>query len=160
MASCCVRRALVSDILNSNSPPPSRAPFKRPQAPLLVEHSQSRVGLGGARGTAGTGKLEAIGQSAADVVGLDWHTDIGAARQALGLNVRVQGNVDPLVLFGTEGVIRDAVASCCRRAGRRGHILNVGHGVIQETPEENVALFCQLARESAALFDVRQPVAA
>jgi uroporphyrinogen decarboxylase len=91
-------------------------------------------------------------------VGLDWHHDMALARETLGPNVRVQGNVDPLILMGTDDVIREAVADCCRRAGPKGHILNVGHGVVQRTPEENVALFCQLARESAAFFsDARQP---
>eukprot|EP00884_Botryococcus_braunii_P021085 jgi/Botrbrau1/7660/Bobra.0159s0102.1 len=119
----------------------------RPQAPLIF-HANG-----------GTGKLELIGGCAADVVGLDWQTEMGAAREILGSDIRVQGNVDPMVLFGTEETVREAVATCCRRAGPKGHILNVGHGVQQGTPEENVGLFCQLARESASLFaDARQPV--
>ena len=53
-----------------------------------------------------------------------------------------------MILFGTEKNIRDAVATCFKEAGPQRHILNVGHGVAEGTPEENVALFCQLARES------------
>ena len=74
------------------------------------------------------------------------------ARAALGPRTTVQGNVDPMVLFGTEADIRQAVATCLSEAGPRGHILNVGHGVAQGTPEENVKLFCQLAHESGAFF--------
>eukprot|EP00897_Mesotaenium_endlicherianum_P007618 jgi/Mesen1/6885/ME000353S05914 len=97
----------------------------------------------------GTGKLHQIAQGCtADVVGLDWATEIGAARETFGPDRVIQGNVDPMILFGPEEAIRAAVADNIRQAGSRRHILNVGHGVIQGTPEEAVALFCQLARES------------
>lgn len=99
----------------------------------------------------GTGKLHLLatpGACPADVVGLDWHTDVASARQLLGPDRVLQGNVDPSVLFGKEDAIRAAVAKCLEQAGGRRHILNVGHGIIQGTPEESVALFCQLARET------------
>ena len=53
-------------------------------------------------------------------------------------------------------VIRREVGRCLQQAGPRKHILNVGHGVLQKTPEQAVALFCQLARESASTRQVRQ----
>ena len=56
--------------------------------------------------------------------------------------------MDPMVLFGSEATIRHAVQRQLAQAGGSRHILNVGHGVVQGTPEENVGLFCQLARES------------
>ncbi|KAG2434980.1 hypothetical protein HYH02_011979 [Chlamydomonas schloesseri] len=111
----------------------------------------------------GTGKLELMRDSTADVIGLDWAVDMKDARQQLA-GKRVQGNVDPMTLFGTEEVIRAEVERCLRAAGPRGHILNVGHGVVQGTPESSVALFCQLARESGAIHakaaanGARQPV--
>ena len=77
-----------------------------------------------------------------------------------------QGNVDPMVLFGTEDEIRKAVTRCLVEAGPRHHILNVGHGVIEGTPEESVGLFCDLARQSADILaahgaaPAKQPVAA
>lgn len=79
--------------------------------------------------------------------GLDWNTQMSQARKTFGANRTLQGNVDPMYLFGTEATIRAAVAECVSEAGRR-HILNVGHGVAQGTPEENVKLFCDLARQS------------
>lgn len=98
---------------------------------------------------AGTGKLPNIRPCTADVIGLDWAVDMGVARDTLGRERVVQGNVDPMVLFGSEQVIRDTVRTCIQQAGPLGHILNVGHGVVQGTPEENVGLFCELARQSA-----------
>ena len=66
-----------------------------------------------------------------DVVGLDWAVDMKDARATLGHGVKVQGNVDPMVLFGTEAAIRAEVERCLLAAGPKGHILNVGHGVVQ-----------------------------
>ncbi|GFR47650.1 hypothetical protein Agub_g9393 [Astrephomene gubernaculifera] len=107
----------------------------------------------------GTGKLELMRGSQADVIGLDWAVDMATARDTLGGNVRVQGNVDPMVLFGPEEAIRAEVERCLKAAGPTGHILNVGHGVVQGTPEANVALFCELARQSGA-FHASQAAAA
>lgn len=100
----------------------------------------------------GTGKLALMRSTASDVVGLDWAVDMSEARQVLGSNVKVQGNVDPMILFGKEQAIIDATNKVLLQAGPRGHILNVGHGVVQGTPEANVGLFCELARQSGSLF--------
>ena len=72
------------------------------------------------------------------------------ARAALGPSVTVQGNVDPMILFGPHSQIQTAVEACFKAAGPHGHILNVGHGVAQGTPPENVAFFCELARQSGS----------
>jgi uroporphyrinogen decarboxylase len=105
-------------------------------------------------GNGGTGKEAAMGACSADVLGLDWWADMGAARAAYGTNRTLQGNVDPMVLFGGEKEIRKAVTDCLKAAGPRRHILNVGHGVIEGTPEESVGLFCELARQSADIHAV------
>lgn len=99
----------------------------------------------------GTGKLRQMAGSSADVLGLDWACTMADARQALGADRTLQGNVDPMILFGPQESIRDSVTRCLLQAGPHHHILNVGHGVVQGTPEENVAYFCHLARESAAI---------
>ena len=96
----------------------------------------------------GTGKLADIKAAGADVVGLDWGMDMADARAALGPDVKVSGNLDPMVLFAPEETIRAAVADCLAQAGPRGHILNVGNGIIQGTPPEAVGLVCDLARAS------------
>ena len=99
---------------------------------------------------AGSGKLEEMRNSSANVLGLDWSVDMCIARDSLGQSRVVQGNIDPLVLLGNEAVVTAEVERCLRAAGSRGHILNVGHGVVQGTPEENVKLFCDLAKKSAS----------
>mmetsp|Transcript_2402 Transcript_2402/g.6066 ORF Transcript_2402/g.6066 Transcript_2402/m.6066 type:complete len:400 (-) Transcript_2402:341-1540(-) len=100
----------------------------------------------------GTGKLEQLTKPTADVVGLDWAVDIKVARQTLGAGVKVQGNLDPMVLFAPEEKIMEETNKVLLAAGPRGHILNVGHGVVQGTPEGNVGVFCEAARQSGALF--------
>lgn len=113
----------------------------------------------------GTGKLEEMRASNADVIGLDWATTMRAAKAALGPDHKLQGNVDPMVLFGPHDAIEAEVNKVLLEAGPRGHILNVGHGVVQGTPEESVGWFCELARRSGSLFkqqqeQVREKVAA
>jgi uroporphyrinogen decarboxylase len=96
------------------------------------------------------GVLERMGQSGADIVTVDWSVDMAEARQRLGKHVKVQGNLDPGVLFGSKEFIRDRIYDTVRKAGNWGHILNLGHGVLPETPEENVAFFFETAKELGA----------
>ena len=71
------------------------------------------------------------------------------ARQILGSDRLVQGNVDPTILFGSEEVIKQAVRDNIKDAGGPGkHLLNLGHGVLQGTPEEAVAAFVAAAKEA------------
>jgi uroporphyrinogen decarboxylase len=111
----------------------------------------------------GTGKHEIMATSTADVLGLDWATTMAAARHDFGAKRTLQGNVDPMVLFGSEKDIETAVERCLLEAGSQRHILNVGHGVIEGTPEDSVGVFCELARRSAEIHArsrSREPVAA
>ena len=110
-------------------------------------------------GNGGTGKHSLMANCTADVIGLDWWSNIGEVRKEYGPNRTIQGNVDPMVLFGKEDAIKAAVTDCLLKAGPQRHILNVGHGVIEGTPEESVGLFCELARQSAAIHAAaKQPV--
>ncbi|WP_392534082.1 uroporphyrinogen decarboxylase [Nostoc sp. C117] len=93
------------------------------------------------------GVLERMGQSGADIVTVDWAVDMADARARLGKQVKVQGNLDPGVLFGSKQFIRDRIYDTVHKAGNWGHILNLGHGVLPETPEENVAFFFETAKE-------------
>ena len=95
--------------------------------------------------------LEAIaaqaGGVAADVVGVDWTVDLGAARRRIGGQVAIQGNLDPCVLFAPEARIRAEVAAALASfdagapgaAPGLGHIFNLGHGISQFTPPQSVA---------------------
>jgi uroporphyrinogen decarboxylase len=93
------------------------------------------------------GVLERMAISGADVVTVDWAVDMAEARARLGKHVKVQGNLDPGVLFGSKQFIRDRILDTVRKAGNWGHILNLGHGVLPETPEENVAFFFETAKQ-------------
>jgi uroporphyrinogen decarboxylase len=97
------------------------------------------------------GVLERMAKSGADVLTIDWTVDMADARARLGRNVKVQGNLDPGVLFGSKEFIRDRILDTVRKAGNWGHILNLGHGVLPETPEENVAFFFETAKQLNAL---------
>ncbi len=92
------------------------------------------------------GVLELMGESGVDIVSVDWTVDMADARRRLGPNMKVQGNVDPGVLFGSKDFIRDRILDTVQKAGRGGHILNLGHGILPGTPEENAAHFFETAK--------------
>jgi uroporphyrinogen decarboxylase len=83
------------------------------------------------------GWLESCLDTGATVVGLDWRTDLDAARARLGPAVALQGNLDPTVLLGTRDAIRQHAAAVLRAAGPVGHVFNLGHGILPETPPEH-----------------------
>lgn len=91
------------------------------------------------------GKLSLLLESGADVVGLDWTVDMGAARRELG-TVPVQGNLDPAVLFAPRDRVRERTRAVIDAAGPRGHILNLGHGVHRDTPVAGVEAFIDTAK--------------
>jgi uroporphyrinogen decarboxylase len=99
------------------------------------------------------GILELIAQSGVDIVSVDWTVDIAVARQRLGANIGVQGNLDPCVLFGSQEFIRDRILDTMHKAGNQGHIFNLGHGVLPNTPEENVAFFFETVKQSNYLLN-------
>src|SRR5690606_13636794 len=75
--------------------------------------------------------------------GVDWRIPIDEAWDRLG-PVPVQGNLDPAVLLGRPDEIRRAVADLrARTAGRRGHVVNLGHGIDRRTPPEHVAVLVE-----------------
>jgi uroporphyrinogen decarboxylase len=90
--------------------------------------------------------LDEIAACGADVVGLDWTVNLGAARARVGDRVALQGNLDPAVLFAPpEAVAREGIAVLDsfgrpeRPDGRwDGHVFNLGHGISQHTPPEHV----------------------
>jgi uroporphyrinogen decarboxylase len=100
------------------------------------------------------GILERMAKSGADLISVDWTVDMGEARNRIGRHLGVQGNLDPGVLFGSKELIRDRILDTIRKAGNRGHILNLGHGVLQKTPEENVAYFFETAKQADKLLTV------
>ncbi|NEO91719.1 MAG: uroporphyrinogen decarboxylase, partial [Moorea sp. SIO3G5] len=100
------------------------------------------------------GVLERMGQSGVDMVSVDWTVDMAEARTRLGDKMKVQGNIDPGVLFGSQAFIRDRIVDTIRKAGNKGHILNLGHGVLPGTPEDNVRFFFETAKQADQLMAV------
>ncbi|KAL0546779.1 hypothetical protein IC582_016692 [Cucumis melo] len=92
------------------------------------------------------GLLERMKGTGVDVIGLDWTVDMADGRNRLGTDISVQGNVDPAYLFSTLPALTEEIQRVVRCAGPRGHILNLGHGVLVGTPEEAVAHFFDVAR--------------
>jgi uroporphyrinogen decarboxylase len=84
----------------------------------------------------GSSYLELQRDMGCDMICLDWAVDMASAREILGPEIPVSGNMDPSVLFGTKEQIEQAVRDCIDKAGGPGHhLLNLGHGVMQGTPE-------------------------
>lgn len=86
--------------------------------------------------------LEAIAASGCDAVGLDWTADLGEARRRVGSQVALQGNMDPMALFASpEAVAKEATRVLDSFGpGETGHVFNLGHGINQHTPPDNVAV--------------------
>jgi uroporphyrinogen decarboxylase len=90
-----------------------------------------------------TQHLESLAKSGADVVSVDWKTDLADARRKLGRQVALQGNVDPTILLGPEADVRRAAAEAVAKTGGMGHILNLGHGILPGTPVANARAFVE-----------------
>lgn len=94
--------------------------------------------------TGTSGILELMQEAGGDVIGIDWRLDLGDAWARMGYKVGIQGNLDPVALFGPQERIERAVGEILDKAGGRpGHIFNLGHGVLPKTPEENVITLVQ-----------------
>ena len=114
---------------------------------LIREHDGARVPC--IVFTKGGGQwLEEIAAIGCDAVGLDWTTDIGAARRRVGDRVALQGNLDPVVLFAQPEKIAQEVRAILDAYGSgSGHIFNLGHGISQFTPPEHVAALVSAVHE-------------
>jgi uroporphyrinogen decarboxylase len=92
--------------------------------------------------------LESMAQTGADVLSLDWNTDLSEARRKLGRRVALQGNVDPAILLRNETEVRQAAQAAVEKTGGLGHILNLGHGILPNTPVENARAFVQAGQQA------------
>jgi uroporphyrinogen decarboxylase len=92
--------------------------------------------------------LPAIARSGADVLSVDWRINLREARETLGPRIAFQGNVDPAVLFGPPEKIRRMTLDTAAALGGVGHILNLGHGILQGTPVENAQLFIETGQRA------------
>ncbi len=104
-------------------------------------------------GTDSATLLPSMQETGAEVVGLDWRIPLNTGWQSLGLKCAVQGNLDPVLLFADwKELKKRAEDILCQAAGRPGHIFNLGHGILPETPVENVKALCAFIRGHSADF--------
>ena len=101
--------------------------------------------------TGTTGLLKNVRAAGGDVIGLDWRVNLDEGWATVGHDVAVQGNLDPVALFASPKEIKSRVAEILRRAGGKpGHIFNLGHGVLPETPVDHVITMVDAVHELSA----------
>src|SRR5438270_1111313 len=99
-------------------------------------------------GTGAAGFFKELHAAGGDVIGVDWRINIDQAWIDIGYRSAIQGNLDPVALFAPLPELRTKVTDLLKRTGTRpGHIFNVGHGILPETPVENVKAVVQIVRE-------------
>jgi uroporphyrinogen decarboxylase len=99
-------------------------------------------------GTGTAGFFKELHAAGGDVIGVDWRVNIDQAWMDIGYRSGIQGNLDPVALFAPLAELKTKVNDLLRRTGNRpGHIVNLGHGILPETPVENVKAVVQLVRD-------------
>jgi uroporphyrinogen decarboxylase len=93
--------------------------------------------------------LPSIGKAGANVLSVDWRVPLKELRALAGPRVALQGNLDPAVLLGPKEKIRQTTLDIVDELGGVGHILNLGHGILQHTPVENAQLFIHTGQQAA-----------
>ena len=102
-------------------------------------------------GTDSATLLPAMQETGAEVIGLDWRIPLDEGWQRLDHQTAVQGNLDPVLLFANWKELKSRAEEILRRAGgRQGHIFNLGHGILPETPVDNVKNLAKFVREYSA----------
>lgn len=97
--------------------------------------------------------LEKIAKTGCDVVGLDWTVDIGEARKTIGHLTALQGNLNPHILLENPEVIIENTKVILEKYGKgTGHIFNLGHGILPETPVENAKILIQTVKEESKKY--------
>ncbi len=92
--------------------------------------------------------LPLVAEAGSEVIGIDWRIDLAAAWQTVGHDRAVQGNLDPALLLGPPERIRRRAQEILQSvAGRPGHIFNLGHGILPQTPVENVIALVEAVHE-------------
>jgi uroporphyrinogen decarboxylase len=99
----------------------------------------------------GTGELlPLLAAAGADVVGIDWRVPLDQARARLGTEIALQGNLDPVLCLAPWEVLAERVTAVLDRGGNRGHVFNLGHGVLPETSPDTLRRIVEHVREHGA----------
>jgi uroporphyrinogen decarboxylase len=105
-------------------------------------------------GTDSATLIPAMKETGAEVIGLDWRIPIDEGWRRIGHERAVQGNLDPVLLFADWRELKSRAEDILRQAaGRPGHIFNLGHGILPETPVENVKNLARLVQEYSVTAD-------
>ncbi len=91
--------------------------------------------------------LKSLAATGADVLSLDWRVELDEARAVLGGGLGLQGNVDPRALLASPEIAAASARSAIAKTGGIGHILNLGHGILPQTPVENAQAFIRAAHD-------------
>jgi uroporphyrinogen decarboxylase len=129
--------------------------FALPATQLLIEELDARETPVILYTKASSHLLTAAAESGATVLSVDWRVNLAAVREMVGSGIALQGNVDPCVLLGPEEGVRQAARAAVESSGGIGHILNLGHGILQQTPVENARAFVQAGQSAAVSEKVR-----
>jgi uroporphyrinogen decarboxylase len=123
-----------------------------PRTSELVKSLQQKTGVPVIYfGTDSSTLLPSMQETGADVVGLDWRIPLDEGWRSLGFKGAVQGNLDPVVLFATWKEVKSRAQDILSRAGgRAGHIFNLGHGILPETPVDNVKALAKFVQDHSA----------
>jgi uroporphyrinogen decarboxylase len=92
--------------------------------------------------------VESMARAGASVLSVDWRADLAEARARLGPAIPLQGNVDPCVLLGPEEGVVAAARAAVGKTGGRGHVLNLGHGILPQTPVEHARAFVRAGQQA------------
>ena len=104
-------------------------------------------------GTDSSTLLPSMQETGAEVIGLDWRIPLDTGWKSLRFKGAVQGNLDPVLLFADWKELKSRAENILKQAaGRPGHVLNLGHGILPETPVENVKALCDYIRDHSADF--------
>ena len=97
--------------------------------------------------------LEAMADTGADALGIDWSTDLAMARKRVGDRVALQGNLDPAVLYAPPEVIREKAGEVLARFGKgSGHVFNLGHGITPDVDPEHAGALVTAVHERSAQY--------
>jgi len=102
---------------------------KNPKVPIIMYINKSGA------------LLERMAVSGVDIISLDWTVTIAEARARIGDKIGIQGNLDPMVLFGPDQVIKERTEEILKACGGRNHVMNLGHGIDASTSEDKARFF-------------------
>jgi len=95
--------------------------------------------------------LPLLAEAEPQIVGVDWRIELAAAWDMVGDRFAVQGNLEPAVLLARQTEIKQRTKAVLQQAaGRRGHIFNLGHGVLPQTPPENARALVEMVHDMSA----------